>query len=92
MSTSSCLKVLPSATTSAFPRALVKDCKNTILAKTRQLLRTFLGDLLRFLAFLQNNRHAYSNDILKVVQAERFLDVTCLICSWERNFASSPGP
>jgi hypothetical protein len=28
--------------------------------------------LLQFLAFRQNNRHAYSSDILKVVQAERF--------------------
>jgi len=56
--------------------------QNTTLARIRQLLRTFLGDLLQFLAFLQDNRHAYSSDILKVVQAERFLGVTCLILSW----------
>jgi DNA-binding Xre family transcriptional regulator len=79
--TLSSLTVLPSATTSGFRPALAKDCKNTTLARICQLLRTFLGDLLQFLAFLQNDRHDYSSDILKVVQAERFSDATCLIRS-----------
>jgi hypothetical protein len=70
------------ATTSGFRPALAKDCKNTTLARIRQPLRTFLGDSQQFLAFLQNNEPDYSSDILKLVQAERFLGVTCLIRSW----------
>jgi hypothetical protein len=38
------------AITSAFRLALTKDCKNTTLARIRQLLRTSRGDLLQFLA------------------------------------------
>src|SRR6266567_6972944 len=82
-STSLSLRMFLVATTLGFRPVLAKDCKNTTLARIRQLLRTCLGDLLQFLAFLQNNRHAYSSDILKVVQAERFFDVTCLIRSWQ---------
>jgi predicted GIY-YIG superfamily endonuclease len=40
--------------------------------KNPSTLRTVLGDSLQFLAFFQNNRHAFSSDILKAVQAERF--------------------
>jgi hypothetical protein len=58
--------------------------ERTQLARIRQLVGTSRGGSPQFLAFLQNSRHAYSSNILKVVQAGRFFGVMCLIRSWCR--------
>jgi hypothetical protein len=72
-STLLCPTVLPPVTTLGFRPSLAENCKNTTRARTLQQLPTFRGDLLRFYLSL---RHAGSSDTSKVVQAERFFDVT----------------
>jgi hypothetical protein len=74
--TLSCLTVLPSATTLGFRPALAKDCKNTTLARLRQLLRTVFGDSLQFLVSFRTTGTRLFERYLKGGSGRAFLRTT----------------